>query len=227
VLGSSITIAVLAWGIAIALLVLRQFRHLIVYAALLLGVSVGVAALVSGVGRMRPADVSQLLGWNGYSFPSRTLVALGLVLAAIACTLLPAGDWRRRALWAGFGAVALLAIARVYLGVDHLTDVLCALAFGWVLAVAAFRLAAPDEAFPVEYRKGRSAHLELTTARCEAVTRAVAQQLGLQVVAMERVGLGGSSGSTPLQIRLRALGTTDKILLGKIYSLTHLRAYRW
>ena len=227
VLGSSITIAVLAWGIAIALLVLRQFRHLIVYAALLLGVSVVVAAVVPGVSRMRPADVSQLIPWNGYSFPSRTVVALGLVLAAIACTLIPAGAWRRRALWLGFAAIELLAVARVYLGVDHPTDVLCALAFGWALAVAAFRLAAPDDAFPVAYRKGRAAHLELTTARCEAISRAVAQQLGLQVVALERFGLGGSAGSTPLQVRLRAEGATHQLVFGKLYAVTHLRADRW
>ncbi len=227
VVGSSITIAVVAWAVAIALLVLRQFRHLIVYAALLLGVSVAVAALVSGVGRMRPADVSQLIYWDGYSFPSRTVVAVGLVLAATVFTLIPAGNWRRRALWMAFGVLALLAVARVYLGVDHVTDVLCALAFGWALAIAAFRLATPDEAFPVTYRKGTTAHLDLTATRCDAITRAVAQQLGLDVVALERFGLGGSAGSTPLRIELRTEGSADTIVFGKLYALNHLRADRW
>ena len=47
-LGSSVTVAVIAWSTLIAILVLRQFRHLIVYAALLLGVSVVASALASG-----------------------------------------------------------------------------------------------------------------------------------------------------------------------------------
>ena len=203
-LGSSVTVAVIAWSTLIAILVLRQFRHLIVYAALLLGVSVVASALASWVGRMRPADVSQLIRWDGYAFPSRSVIGLGLVFAGIVFTLIPAGTWRRRASFIAIGVLAVFAFARVYLGVDHLTDVLCGLAFGWALAVATFRLATPDEAFPVSYRKGTTAHLELTPARCEAITRAVAQQLGLEVAAVERFGLGGSAGSTPLRVWLAA-----------------------
>jgi tRNA A-37 threonylcarbamoyl transferase component Bud32/membrane-associated phospholipid phosphatase len=227
VVGSSVTVAVLAWSVAILLLLLRQFRHLIVFATLLLGVSIAVAALRSGVGRMRPAEVSQLIDWDGYSFPSRTVVAVGLVLAAVAVTLIPVGAWRRRALWAGFAALGLLALARVYLGVDHVTDVVCALVFGWALTIAVFRLATPDDAFPVSYRKGTTAHLELTPARRDAITRAVAQQLGLDVVAVERFGLGGSAGSTPLRIRLQAGGAAETTVFAKLYAVTHLRADRW
>jgi tRNA A-37 threonylcarbamoyl transferase component Bud32/membrane-associated phospholipid phosphatase len=226
-LGSSVAIAVLGWGTLIALLLVRRLRHLIVYAALLLGVSVIASALATRVGRMRPAEVSQLIRWDGYAFPSRSVIGLGLVLAGVVFTLVPGGAWRRRALFLAFATLAVFAFARVYLGVDHLTDVLCGLAFGWALAVAVFRLTTPDESFPVRYRRGPTAHLDLTPARREAITRAVEQQLGLRVTAIERFGLGGSAGSTPLRVWLRGDGESGTFAFAKIYALNHLRSDRW
>jgi tRNA A-37 threonylcarbamoyl transferase component Bud32/membrane-associated phospholipid phosphatase len=226
-LGSSITVAVVAWTTLIVLLVIRQFRHFVIYAALLLGISVVVSALAGGVGRMRPGNVPILIGWDSFAFPSRPVVAVGLMLTGIVFALVPAEPWRRRISRVAFGAILLFAATRVYLGVDHLTDVLCGLAFGWAVAAATFRLATPDEAFPVAYRKGTTAHLELSDTRREAIVRAVAQQLGLRIVRLERFGLGGSAGSTPLRIWLRGDGDSDTAVFAKIYALTHLRSDRW
>jgi tRNA A-37 threonylcarbamoyl transferase component Bud32 len=153
---------------------------------------------------------------------------LGLVLVGAVFTLVPAGAWRRRAVRIAFGALVTLAAGRVYLGADHLTDALCGLAFAWALPAAVFRLATPEEVFPLTYRRGARAHLELTGTRREAIERAVAQQLGLDVVALERFGLGGSAGSTPLRLRLRgSAGSPDTTVFGKLYALSHLRSDRW
>ncbi len=227
IVGSRITVVVLGWTIIVVLVAFRHFRHLVIYATLLLGVSLFASIAVSSVGRMRPADVSILLSWQGYSFPSRPVIALGLVVSGVVFALVPAGIWRRRAAAISFGMVVLLAAARVYLGVDHLTDALCGLALGCALSAAAFRLATPDEAFPVTYRPGTKAHLELTAVRRDAIERAVTQQLGLDLTVIERFGLGGSAGSTPLRVRLRDTEGAPATAFGKLYAVTHLRSDRW
>ena len=97
---------------------------------------------------------------------------------------------------------------------------------GVSFGVAAFRLFAPSEVFPVTYRRGRSAHLDVSGARGEAIRRALEDQLGLTVTEVVPVGLSGSAGSTPL--RLTAVeGGTPPYLFGKLYSRTHLRSDRW
>ena len=75
------------------------------------------------------------------------------------------------------------------------------------------------------YRRGRTAHLDVTGARGEAIRRAAEDQLCLTVSDVEPVGLSGSAGSTPL--RLRVEGASPRYLFGKLYSRTHLRSDRW
>ncbi len=50
-------------------------------------------------------------------------------------------------------------------------------------------------------------------------------QLGLQVVEIQPVGLESSAGSTPL--RLRVEGSPDEYLFAKLYTRDHVRADRW
>ena len=89
----------------------------------------------------------------------------------------------------------------------------------------AFRLFTPNEVFPVTYRRGKTAHLDVGGRRGEAIRRAVQDQLGLTVVDVKPVGLDGSGGSTPL--RLRVAGDPDTYLFGKLYAMSHVRADRW
>jgi hypothetical protein len=79
--------------------------------------------------------------------------------------------------------------------------------------------------FPVVYRRGRTAHVDVTGQRGAAIRQAVRDQLGLTVVQITPVGLESSAGSTPL--RLTVAGEPDQDLFGKLYTLGHVRADRW
>ena len=79
--------------------------------------------------------------------------------------------------------------------------------------------------FPVAYRRGRTAHVDVTGRRGEAIRRAVADQLGLTVTEIKPVGLDSSAGSTPL--RLRVQGGPQQYLFAKLYTKGHVRADRW
>jgi tRNA A-37 threonylcarbamoyl transferase component Bud32 len=125
-------------------------------------------------------------------------------------------------------ALAALAAAQLYLGVDHPSDVFSALVIGWSLPVVAFRLAVPEEVFPVNYRRGRRAHLDVGGRRGEAIKAALDQQLGLDVTSVEPFALEGSAGSTPLRLRALGAGPDDeRLLFGKLYARSHLRSDRW
>jgi tRNA A-37 threonylcarbamoyl transferase component Bud32 len=88
-----------------------------------------------------------------------------------------------------------------------------------------FRLFAPNEIFPIRYRRGRSAHLDVSGPRGEAILRGLEDQLGVQVAEVEPFGLAGSAGSTPLRITVK--GDPPTWLFGKLYARSHLRADRW
>jgi tRNA A-37 threonylcarbamoyl transferase component Bud32 len=85
-------------------------------------------------------------------------------------------------------------------------------------------LLCPDEVFPVTYRRGRAAHLDVGGRRGEAIRRALQDQLGVVVDDVQPFGLAGSAGSTPLQIKVK--GDQDGWLFAKLYAKSHLRADR-
>ena len=221
-----------AWGTIAALVALRRFRHLAVYLAVILASGLLVSAVAVEIGRMRPAGIPILGPWDGYAQPSRPVAMLALVLVGALYTLVPAGRWRNRGKLAAAAILAAACAARLYLAVDHPTDQLTALILGWSLAVVAFRLAVPNEVFPVSYRGGRKAHLDIGGRRGAAIVSALDRQLGLDVAAVEPFGQAASAGSTPLQIdvhvHLRARdGGENATLFGKLYALNHLRSDRW
>ena len=227
-LGSQTTVPVIAWATILVLVAFRRFQHLAAYLIIVLAGSVLTSSLISRVGRMRPTGVDILGRWDGYSHPSEPLAVLALVLAGVTYTLLPAGAWRRRGRWAAGGVLGLLATAQLYLAVDHPSDVFAALVIGWSLPVVAFRLAVPEEVFPVSYRRGRRAHLDVGGRRGEAIKAALDQQLGLDVTSVEPFALEGSAGSTPLRLRVLGTGPADeRLLFGKLYARNHLRSDRW
>jgi tRNA A-37 threonylcarbamoyl transferase component Bud32/membrane-associated phospholipid phosphatase len=221
-----------AWGTIAALVALRRFRHLAVYLAVILASGLLVSAVAVEIGRMRPAGIPILGPWDGYAQPSRPVAMLALVLVGALYTLVPAGRWRNRGKLAAAAILAAACAARLYLAVDHPTDQLAALILGWSLAVVAFRLAVPNDVFPVSYRGGRKAHLDIGGRRGAAIVSALDRQLGLDVAAVEPFGQAASAGSTPLQIdvhvHLRARdGGENATLFGKLYALNHLRSDRW
>ncbi|MGH3173593.1 MAG: hypothetical protein ACRDPF_06970, partial [Streptosporangiaceae bacterium] len=98
-------------------------------------------------------------------------------------------------------------------------------ALGVAIPVAAFRFFTPNEVFPVVYRRGRTAHVDVTGRRGEAIRQAMHDQLGLTVAEIKPVGLESSAGSTPLRLRIE--GDPDQFLFGKLYTKGHVRADRW
>ncbi len=221
-LGSADSIRLIGWATIAVLLVGRRFRHLVAYLAVLLVVVTTTGSLAFALGRMRPTGVSMIGPWKGYSHPSASVAIFAAVAVGAVYTLAPGGRWRTAARAAAAGLVLALGAARLYLGVDHPTDVLAALAIGWAFSVVVYRLVIPEEVFAVRYRHGNRAHLDLGGPRGPAIKRALEQQLGIEAASVEPFGLEASAGSTPLRIRTRTGGS----LFGKLYALNHLRSDR-
>ena len=221
-LGSVWVFRALVWGALAVLVVFRRLSHLVALFVVVLVVTAVDAAVAVGVGRMRPSGLEILGRWEGYAHPSRPVAGLALGLVAALYVLVPAGPWRNRSAAAGAALVALLAAARLYLGVDHPTDVAAAVVTGSALPAAAFRLLLPDDVFPVNYRRGRRAHLDIGGRRGQAIARALDAQLGIPVRSIESFALSGSAGSTPICIHTAAGGR----LFGKVYATVHLRSDR-
>jgi membrane-associated phospholipid phosphatase/tRNA A-37 threonylcarbamoyl transferase component Bud32 len=227
-LGSVGLILAARWTTVIVLAVFRRGRALVVFVAALLLVRIGVSTLVEAIGRPRPWGVTYLYGWEGYAHPSPQVAALAAALTGAAYAMVPAGRRRIAAMFVLGGCVSLLALARVYLGVDHPSDALFGGIAGAAIVVIAFRLFCPDEVFPVRYERGRAAHLALDERREDAIRDALDEQAGLQLLGVEPFGEEGSGASTPLRIQVRR--TEDgrrETLFAKLYSSSHLRADRW
>ena len=182
-------------------------------------------ALIEAYSRPRPYDVTIIGRWRGYSMPSATLGVVSFTVVGVIYALVVPGRPRTIAKWLGASIVGVVAFARLYLGIDHPFDVVTGIAFGVVIPLLAFRFFTPNEVFPVTYRRGKTAHLDVTGRRGEAIRRAVEDQLGVTVVDASPVGLAGSGGSTPL--RLRIAGDPDTFLFAKLYAMNHVRADRW
>jgi tRNA A-37 threonylcarbamoyl transferase component Bud32 len=227
VLGSTWTVRLIGWPTLIVLAVVRRFQRLVVFVGCTLIVVVADVTASMAIGRMRPAAIDPQAPWRGFAHPSLPVATLGLVGVGAIYALAPAGRARRFAGWPVVGAVAALCLARVALGVDHPTDALAGAITGMAVPTVAFRLLTPDEVMPVTYRRGRRAHLDISGARTDAIRRALAAQMGIDVVSVERFALSGSAGSTPLRITVRRPDGSAATLFGKLYANVHLRSDRW
>jgi tRNA A-37 threonylcarbamoyl transferase component Bud32 len=223
--GSGWAITGLGLAAVAALMVFRRWRHLLIFLGSVYAVHLAVAALYELLRRPRPLGVSIVGGWGGFSIPSAPVAALSAILVGMAYSLVVPGRPRTWAKLATALVVVVFALARQYLGVDHAGDALYAIALGVAIPIIAFRLLAPNQVTPVAYRKGRTAHLDVTGRRGEAIRRAVGDQLGLRVLETKPVGLEGSAGSTPL--RLKVQGGPDTYVFAKLYAKSHVRADRW
>jgi membrane-associated phospholipid phosphatase/tRNA A-37 threonylcarbamoyl transferase component Bud32 len=224
-IGSLWTVKVLAWSSLVALVVYKRYRHLIVGLISFQVVTLLVLGLSAAVRRPRPFGVVLEGPWAGWSMPSRPVAYLSAILVAMLYSLVPKGRWRQLGKWVATGLVTLLGLVRMYLGVDAPSDVLVAAAIGVTIPLLAYRWFTPSEVFPVSYHRGRTAHLDVGGARGEAIRRALADQLGLEIEEVKPFGLAGSAGSTPLRIKVK--GDPPTILFGKLYARNHLRSDRW
>ncbi|HEU4396567.1 MAG TPA: RIO1 family regulatory kinase/ATPase [Actinomycetota bacterium] len=224
-LGSRWTIRILYWSTVIVLLVFRRFRHLLVFFGATLAVIVVNGILVYVFVKPRPIGVETLGDWTGFAHPSRPVAVLTATLMSMLYSLAPQGRLRQLGKVAIGVLVAALSIALLYLAVNSPTDVVIAAILGVTIPLVAFRLLAPNEVFPVAYRRGSSAHLDIGGRRGEAIHHALEDQLGVQVLEVKPFGLSGSAGSTPMRVRVK--GDPDTWLFAKLYAGSHLRADRW
>ena len=213
--GTPAFVRVLRLGTLLALVVVRRWRHVFAVLIAIVIVAVTVFGLQELVARPRPF-VPIIGSWSGASHPSATVAGIAVTLSAMAYSLVPAGRRRWVALGMGASVTFLIGLANVYLGVDHPTDVVVSAVYAPAVTVVLFRWFAPETSFPVAWRRGVTAHLDVSGRRGEAIKRAVGRQLGMQVLAIEPFGQEGSGGSTP--VRLRVAGDPDQWVFAKLYS---------
>jgi membrane-associated phospholipid phosphatase len=219
---------VLRWIAIVALVVVKRWRHLLVFLASIIVVELLTYGVSLGVARPRPFGVEILTDWTGFSMPSRPVASLAVTLVGMAYSLVPHGRARFLSKCGAASVVWLVSIARLYLAVDHPSDILFGILIGVTVPVVAFRWFAPNDVFPVAYRRGKTAHLDVSGRRGEAIVRATEEQLGVKVVEVKPVGLEGSGGSTPLRLTLEGdEGDLHRYAFAKLYAKNHVRADRW
>jgi len=215
-------ILALRLGTVLVLAFVGRFRHAVVFLATIVVTDWLVVNLLSVP---LPAPDVPVLAANGtFAFPSRSIAAVAVTLTAIVAVLVPAGRARAAARVVAHVVIGLVVLVELYLAADYPTPML----YSWVLAAVvsevAFRWLAPEESFPVTYRRGgTAAHLDITGPRVDAIVRAMRDELGLAVMKVEPFGLEGSGGSSPIRMTLED-GTR---VFAKIYATSHARADRW
>src|ERR687898_1148475 len=225
-LGSWWVLNALGFGLVLALLALRRFRHLIVVLIVAQLLTMVIYWWVGPIAqRPRPFVVDIQTGWGGWALPSVQVTSLAATLVVVLYTLVPEGRWRQLGKLVATGVVALAGLGRIALGAEAPTDVLVGAAIGVTIPLVLFRLFTPSEVFPISYRRGRAAHLDVTGQRGTAIRQGLEDQLGLAVTEVKPFGLAGSAGSTPLRITVK--GDPPTYLFGKLYARSHLRADRW
>ncbi|MGZ4549578.1 MAG: phosphatase PAP2 family protein [Blastococcus sp.] len=234
-------VALIAWGLATpvavyllwvanfaVLIAVRRWRHLFVWIGVgVLVVDLG-SALLGLLKRPRPYEVELIGRWAGYSMPSLPITVLSSFLVATLYSLVPAGRARTTGKWVVCGLLAVTALSRLYLAQDHPTDIVAGAILGVAVTLAAFRWLTPNDVFPVTYRRGRTAHLDVTGLRGDAIVRALQDQLGLLATSVKPFNLSGSGGSTPLRITVKSEDAHgESYVFAKLYAATHVRSDRW
>jgi len=204
----------------VVMLINKRIRHMVVFLGTLV-VAGWIAVRLIAVALEDPS-----LNLRNAPNARPLLVITGLVatLIGMALTLAPSGRARRTA-WVTAGVISgLVVFSGLVLEKGSALGMIYGAVLGATMVSFAFAWLAPEESFPVSYKRGgNAAHLDLGGARAEAVKQAVADQVGLTVTDVEPFGLEGSGGSSPLRMTLE-----DGVhLFGKIYSTSHLRADRW
>jgi hypothetical protein len=225
VAGAGWGASVLGLSVVALAMAFRRWRHLLVFVGGLVVLNYAGTWIYFELSRPRPYGVPVIADWIGYAGASPPVAVLTFCLMGVVYCLAAPGRVRSYAKVAVGAVVAVFGLARLYLGVDHPGDVLLGAAFAVAIAVTAFRYFTPNQVFPVVYRRGRTAHVDVTGRRGQAIRQAMRDQLGLEVTEIKPVGLASSAGSTPLRLRVR--GGSDEFVFAKLYTKGHVRADRW
>ena len=227
-IGSRVGFALLGLALVLSTAWFRRWRHLVIW-AIALGIAGGLLQGLELVSlRARPFGVRQLASWESYATPSIPVGAVAILSIGVAYMLVVPGRPRYWAKLVAAAAIAVTGLLRIYLGVDHFTDVAFGAIVGVSIPLVAFRAFAPNDIFPVAYGKhGKSAHLDITGRRGRAIRTALQDQLGFTVHDVQPVGLEGSGGSTPLKLTVTDEQGRERTIFGKLYANSHVRADRW
>ena len=221
--ASSTGILVLRIVMAAVLIRYLRLRHLFVAILAMWAMDVLVTWLRFEL--QAPASQVVVAPTSGHwYFPASAIASLSITLGVMVMSLAPEGRPRRRAFTVALALAILVVLARAVLGATYLFAGAYSVALGFAVAAFLFGWLAPDESFPVSYRRGgNAAHLDLDAARTEAIRRAVHDQLGLTVTDVSSFGEEGSGGSTPLLITL----DDGSRVFGKILATSHVQSDRW
>jgi hypothetical protein len=108
----------LSYGLLLVLLVLRRWRHLLLWLVVVeLGSYLTFGLAMIGR-RPRPFGVELQASWGGWAMPSVQVAYLTAGLMTVLYTLVPEGRWRNLGKWLVAGLITLVALARMALGVD-------------------------------------------------------------------------------------------------------------
>src|SRR5580693_5244984 len=230
--GSGWAAAVIGLSAVAATIVFRRWRHLLVFLCSLFLLEIAIQLIDTGLTRPRPYGVRVIAGWAAISVTVLTFLLMGIAY----CLVVP-GRPRAYAKAAIAVIVTVFCLACLYLAVDHVDDLLLGVAIGVAIPVSAFRFFTPNEVFPVAYRRGNTAHVDVTGRRGGAIRQGVRDQLGLTVTGITPVGLASSAGSTPLRLQVEGSAARGRrggpvrpgpeYLFGKLYTKGHVRADRW
>jgi tRNA A-37 threonylcarbamoyl transferase component Bud32 len=220
------TALMVMWWIALAILLIwRRWRHLFVWLGALLLVSNVTYVAAGFIQWPRPMGVEILGHWQGFSMPSQPMAVLAAVLVCMLYALVPAGRPRTVGKLIVAGLLLVTALSRLYLAQDSPSNAVHGIVFGVAIPLAAFRFFTPTSVYPVSYRRGRTAHLDISGRRLEAIDHALHDQLGVIAAEIKPFGLSGSGGSTPMRVTVK--GEPPTYLFAKLYAITHVRSDRW
>jgi tRNA A-37 threonylcarbamoyl transferase component Bud32/membrane-associated phospholipid phosphatase len=224
VAGSGWGTSVLGLSVVALTMMFRRWRHLLVFVGGLVFLNYVGTWIYFELSRPRPYGVPIIGSWIGYASASPPLAVMTFCLMGVVYCLAVPGRVRSWTKAAVAAVVAVFGLARLYLAVDHPGDVLLGAVFAVAIAVTGFRYFTPNQVFPVAYRRGRTAHVDVTGRRAEAIRQALHDQLGLNVTEIMPVGLESSAGSTPLRLRVDG---PEQFVFAKLYTKGHVRADRW
>jgi len=218
--------AIIALRIVLAVVLIRygRLRHLVVAIVAMWLMDALVTSNAINVSLPQPSSWIVAPASGSWNFPASAMASLAITLGAMTMALAPAGRHRRRAAVAAVSLAVVVALAGMLLGTAYPLAALYSVLLGFCVAAVMFGWLAPDEAFPVSYKRGgNAAHLDLEGARSDAVRSAMRDQLGLAVTEVRPFGDEGSGGSTPLLMTLED-GTK---VFGKILATSHVSSDRW
>src|SRR6266545_2340060 len=109
--------------------------------------------------------------------PAYAAASLAVTVMGLVYGLVPAGQPRRRALGIGVAVCAVLAAFSILTRAYTPSEIGIGFMIGFSIPFLGFRLFAPEAVFPVTYRSGRTAHLDIGGDRGAAIDIADGRRL--------------------------------------------------